>query len=356
MSFNFHVISGLLLGVSFGFILQRGRFCMNSAFMDTILIKDFTILKAIITSIIVQMIGFLILVTSGIISSLNPRPFYVVSIMVGGLIFGIGMVLAGGCLSGTTYRIGEGMVGSIIAILGFFFIIILANIGVLTGITNFFNGLGQVTVIDSGPFVINNNPTLANIFGINPWILVVIIVVISIFFFTWKNKKLGEKVTIPKTSHKWSDNIFKKEWNWWVTGIALGIVGILAYPFSAAAGQNDAICLFCGWEGLSGFLMTGNINQMNWLSFLVIGMIFGSVIAATLADELKIRIPESKRLIQQFVGGVMLGFGAVLANGCNIGHIFSGIPQLALSSIVMGVFIFLGAWIITYFMFIREKG
>jgi uncharacterized protein len=49
----------------------------------------------------------------------------------------------------------------------------------------------------------------------------------------------------------------------------------------------------------------------------------------------------------------MMGFGAVLSSGCNIGHILSGVPQLSIGSILGGISIVLGGWVMAYFMFIR---
>lgn len=112
------ILSGLLVGVLFGFVLQRGRFCMNSAFRDIILGQDFTLFKALAAAILVEMIGFSILALAGVIT-LAPKPLMWGANIAGGFIFGIGMVLAGGCASGITYRAGEGMVGALMAILGF---------------------------------------------------------------------------------------------------------------------------------------------------------------------------------------------------------------------------------------------
>ena len=86
---------------------------------------------------------------------------------------------------------------------------------------------------------------------------------------------------------------------------------------------------------------------------MVIGIIIGAFIAAYSADELKLRVPPWKTLLQTFGGGLLMGFGAVTSGGCNIGHILSGVPQLALSSIFGGIFIVLGAWTASYFLFIR---
>ena len=120
MEFWYQVIVGLIIGAIFGFILQRGRFCMNSAFRDIILLKEFKLAKAVVVSLAVLMVGFAIFAFGGVID-LNPRIFKPVAAIVGGGIFGIGMVLAAGCASGTTYRVGEGMVGSLVAAIGLTF-------------------------------------------------------------------------------------------------------------------------------------------------------------------------------------------------------------------------------------------
>ena len=85
----------------------------------------------------------------------------------------------------------------------------------------------------------------------------------------------------------------------------------------------------------------------------MIGVVIGAAIAAIIAGEFKLRAPRAKRLIQQFIGGLLLGIGAVINFGCNIGHILSGVPQLAVSSIIGGFFIIIGAWITAYVMFMR---
>jgi uncharacterized membrane protein YedE/YeeE len=357
MDIGLGLVLGLVLGVLFGVILQRGRFCMNSAFQDVFIIKDFTLFKAILVAIMVQIIGFLILATTGLITGLYPQPFFIVSIIVGGLIFGVGMVLAGGCLSGTMYRVGEGMVGSIVALVGFIFIMLMNSFGAFTGITSFLKGLGQVTVINPGPYVENNNfnPTLANILGLNPWLVGGLIVIGILVYLIWSSYKPGQKISIPKTGRELYNSIFKKGWRWWVTGIALGIIGIVVFPLIMVGEHNEALCLTCGWIGFSNFVLTGDFTQLNVVSLFVIGIISGAAIGAVLADEFKIRIPEAKRLIQQLIGGMLLGFGALLTGGCNIGHILSGIPQLAVSSIVMGIFVFIGCWIAASLLYKREK-
>ncbi len=66
--------TGLPVGFAFGFALQRGRFCMNSAFRDIIVLKDYALLKAVGVAILVSMIGFAIMDETGVIS-ISPVPF-----------------------------------------------------------------------------------------------------------------------------------------------------------------------------------------------------------------------------------------------------------------------------------------
>ena len=130
MEFWYALIVGLIIGFIFGFILQRGRFCMNSAFRDIILLKEFKLAKAVAVSLAVLMVGFAIFALPGVFT-LAPRSFQPVGAIVGGLIFGIGMVLAAGCASGTTYRVGEGMMGSLVAAIGLTFGAVITTWGVL---------------------------------------------------------------------------------------------------------------------------------------------------------------------------------------------------------------------------------
>ncbi|MGD8564819.1 MAG: YeeE/YedE family protein [Candidatus Bathyarchaeota archaeon] len=343
------MLSGLVIGIIFGFVLQRGRFCMNSAFRDIILMKDYKLLKAVALAIIVQMIGFHLAATMGLIQ-LNPKPMFWGAMIFGGFIFGIGMVLAAGCASGTTYRVGEGMVGSFVALLGLMIGGLITSGGALSELKSYLQSNTAITTTDlgisPGPLVKEGSSsiTLANIFGLHPWIFVAIIAVIVIAVLIWKGR--DEETKVEGTLY---DKIFKAGWNWWVTGIAVGIVGILAF----IAFKNYALGISGGWFGFLNALITGDANKLNWFTFLVIGVVMGAAIAAIIAGEFKLRAPDARRLIQQFIGGIIMGIGAVIGTACNIGHILTGIPQLALSSILGGIFIVLGCWATAYIMFMR---
>ncbi len=345
------MVSGLVVGIIFGFVLQRGRFCMNSAFRDILLMKEYTLLKAVAVAILVQMIGFHLMATMEIIQ-LNPKPLYWGAMIFGGFIFGVGMVLAAGCASGTTYRVGEGMMGSFVALLGLMIGTVITKVGALAwfdsdlksgtfkAITTDDLGVDPGSLLKEG----STSLTLANIFGLDPWIFVAIIAIVILAVLIWKHG--GEETKVEETLY---EKIFKRGWNWWVTGIAVGIVGIIAFPTF----KTYALGISGGWLAFLNTLISGDPEKLNWFAFLVIGVVVGAAIAAVIAGEFKLRAPDAKRLLQQFIGGLVMGIGAVIGTACNIGHILSGIPQLSLGSILGGAFIILGCWVTAYIMFMR---
>ena len=349
------IIGTLLVGVLFGFVLQRGRFCMVSAFRDPLVMKEYNLLKAVAIAIAVEMIGFLILVGLNVIPALNPKPFNYVANIVGGLVFGVGAAFAGGCASGTSYRIGEGMVGSFVAMLG------LAIVGVATssseGILNWISTyLNQwsIGVADGGDLINNNNLTLANIFGPQMWIPIVIVVIIVAIFgvlIYWHTKKKTDyKLKMPDNILK---SIFKNGWNFWITGIAIGVVGTIAFAVNYWAGKLYPLGITGGWNSVLNILSLG-YSKMNVFTWIVLGVVIGAAVAALIAGEFKFRSPKAKTLLKQFVGGGLMGFGAAVAGGCNIGHGLSGVPMLSIGSIVTLACIIVSIWIVSYFLFMRD--
>ncbi len=328
------VLTGLFVGVLFGFILQRGRFCMNSAFRDAILLKDNVLLKTVFVALLVELVGFALMDATGAIA-INPKPFWWGANLLGSFVFGIGMVLAGGCASGITYRFGEGMVGAMTAVLG------LATAGFFTAagfLKPFKANLQAATTI---PGADGNALTLHGLLGMDYTTLALILFVIAVvaWYFVAQSKK-EEYEADPG-------------WGWVNTGILVGLIGILAFPLSAAAGRNYPLGITAGWINIVQVIFTG--GTFNWLGLMIIGIVIGGLVAALISKEFKFRVPKPLVLVQTFAGGVLMGFGAVTSGGCNIGHLLSGIPQLSLGSILAGISIVLGAWAASYVMFVLPQ-
>ncbi len=89
------VLLGLPVGLAFGYALQRGRFCMNSAFRDIVLARDSTLLRAYVLALLIQMVGVQALAAAGWVHP-GTTPLLWQAALVGGFLFGWGMALSGG--------------------------------------------------------------------------------------------------------------------------------------------------------------------------------------------------------------------------------------------------------------------
>ena len=124
------------IGLSFGYVLQRSRFCFTAAMRDPVLTGSTALTKALIIAMTLASIAYMAIQMNSVgllpedlsvanLDDLSILPGNVrdvgVHTALGGFIFGIGAVIAGGCASGTLMRMGEGFVQQWIAII--FFII-----------------------------------------------------------------------------------------------------------------------------------------------------------------------------------------------------------------------------------------
>jgi len=342
MDFWYALVAGLIIGAIFGFILQRGRFCMNSAFRDILYLKEFRLAKAVAVSLVVLMVGVSIFAFAGVID-LAPKSFQPWGAIIGGLIFGVGMVLAAGCASGFTYRIGEGMMGYMVAAIGFTLGIVMTSWGVLADARIILQAenLGEITLF--GPFNTEITPIFMLIVGL-------IGIALMFYFWVWPaiKKKRSTKEPLIKFEN-FKEAIFKKAYPWWVTGTLIGLILTASYVAS-----NEFVCFICGWGQINQWLVAETI--VGWSGFIIIGIILGSFISSIIAKEFKFRAPDGFTLLKQFFGGGLMGFGAMTAGGCNISNILGGVPQLSIHSIVTGAFIIIGCWIAAYLLFMwREE-
>lgn len=118
------LVKYLIFGVVFGMILQRSRFCFTAAFRDPVITGSTSLTRAVFLAIAVGTIGFSALSLYSISTGGKPMgtdsvaPLSILTV-IGGVMFGIGMVTAGGCASGTLMRVGEGFQLQWIALLCF---------------------------------------------------------------------------------------------------------------------------------------------------------------------------------------------------------------------------------------------
>lgn len=113
---NDHIL-GLITGLGFGFLLQRGRVLRFDKQVGAMLLKDMTIFKFMLSAILVGMVGIQLLASAGMIA-LSHKAFNVGAVVVGGALFGGGWAVMGFCPGTSVGAFGEGRWHAIFAIAG----------------------------------------------------------------------------------------------------------------------------------------------------------------------------------------------------------------------------------------------
>lgn len=108
---------GLVTGILFGAIIQRSRVIRFDKQINVLLFKDMTVIKFMLSAIIVGMVGIYFLKDAGI-AKLALKPAVMTAVVIGGLLFGAGWALVGYCPATSLAALGEGRVDAFWGILG----------------------------------------------------------------------------------------------------------------------------------------------------------------------------------------------------------------------------------------------
>ncbi len=170
------LIYGLATGIIFGFLLQKARVIRYDKQVGAMLLKDMTIVKFMMSTIIVAMVGVYLLVDLGL-AKLSLKATVLGANIIGGLIFGVGWGILGYCPGTQMGAIGEGRWD---ALWGIF--------GMLTGAALFAESYPalKATVLTWGDF---GKITIPQILNINHWPVIAVMVVLSVVLFRWFEKK-----------------------------------------------------------------------------------------------------------------------------------------------------------------------
>lgn len=170
------LLNGLITGIAFGFLLQKGRVVRYDKQVGALRLIDMTIVKFMFSAILVGMVGIKILHGAGIA---NPAilPTNIGANIIGGLIFGIGWGFAGYCPGTSLGALGEGRTDAFWSILG-----------MLTGAALFAEVYPSIrdTILTWGR---EGSITLSQVFGVNDWVVITIFVAGGIGLFVWLEKK-----------------------------------------------------------------------------------------------------------------------------------------------------------------------
>jgi len=111
-----------IFGISFGVVLQKSRFCFTASLRDPVLTGSTSLTRAVLIAMMVATVGFAaiqfkaVLAGAAVPGNISPAGLHTA---IGAIMFGTGMVIAGGCASGTLMRVGEGFMQQWIAIIFF---------------------------------------------------------------------------------------------------------------------------------------------------------------------------------------------------------------------------------------------
>jgi len=167
---------GLITGILFGFFLQKGRVLRYDKQLGALRLLDMTIVKFMLSTVLVSMTGIYLLKDLGIVS-LSVKDTVLGANIIGGLIFGIGWGFLGYCPGTSAGAVGEGRWDGLFGIMGMLF-----------GAALYAEAYPMMkkTVLLWGNF---GKITLPEVLGINHWIIIILFVIGALFLFRWFEKK-----------------------------------------------------------------------------------------------------------------------------------------------------------------------
>lgn len=170
------LLTGAITGILFGFFMQKAQVIRYDRQLAALRLQDMTIVKFMLSTILVAMVGIYLLFDLGLIK-LSIKPLILGGNVLGGLIFGVGWGIVGYCPATAMGALGEGRYDSAFGLLG----MILG-----AGLYAEFYPIMKGTVLTWGDF---GKITLPAVLGVNHWIVIVILGALFIGLFAWFEKK-----------------------------------------------------------------------------------------------------------------------------------------------------------------------
>lgn len=290
-------LPALLAGLAAGAVMARGGLCFNRALRRAAFERRPALLRAFAIAVAAQLVLLPGLVALGVgpleRSAEGGGPALLpLAQVVGGLAFGAGMALAGGCVTGMLWKAGAGSIALAVAIAGF--------------------ALGELLIRGPGSGVIdslddasrpgeNALPGLLEV-GYEPLALAIGAVALALLLARTRTGALS--------------------------GLALGAVAAGTWLAADAAGYGYGLGFVGAAEGTRAAIEDG--GQLPFQLYLAAGVVAG----AALAVRRSLRVPDAARTARALAGGLLMGAGGSIAHGCNIGHGLTGLPLLSLGSLL----------------------
>lgn len=323
----------MIVGGLLGLVLYHAAFGFTAAWRVFITERRGRGLRAQMVMLAIAVVLFFPALSAGSLFGTSVSGFVApigISVVVGAFIFGVGMQLGGGCASGTLFTAGGGNARMLITLL--FFIV-----GSVIGSAHFawWQSLPAFQPV-----------SLVNVAGAGGGIAISLVLFATIAAFTviMEKRRHGHLEQAPLVDKPGSQRWLTGPWPLIAGAVALAL---LNFATLALAGRPWGITSAFALWGAKGFeLVGGDVSQWGYwqapgnaaaleasiwsdiTTVMNVGIMLGALAAASLAGRFapNFRIPF-KSLLAAVIGGIMLGYGARLAFGCNIGAYFSGIAS-----------------------------
>ena len=288
---------GLAIGAVTGVVMTRWGLCFNRGVRQAFLERRPRVLRAFAIAVGVQLLVLPLLVALGVgplerSTENGGIPLLPIAQLAGGLAFGFGMALAGGCVTGMLWKAGAGAFALAVAIAGF-------AAGELL-----IRGPGAdvpASLADASRPGPAGLPELLDT-GYAPLALALGAVLLASLL------RHGRRGLLP--------------------GVALGLVAALAWIAADAAGAGYGLGFVGAADGTRTALEAD--RALPYTLWLAIGVVAGGALAGTR----RLVLPDAGRAARALAGGLLMGAGGSVARGCNIGHGLTGIPLLSLGSLL----------------------
>ncbi len=307
------LVTGTVAGVLLGVVLHRGQLCFHSMFIGAQR-RDTGLLRGWLLGVTIAAVGLAVLYTLSWSDGLNRGlAFRPVSAVLGGLLIGVGMVVARSCLSGLLFKLGSGMAGASVGLVGW--------------------AVGELLVRDldvPGPTVLDGglDGTIPGVLGL-PRLAVALVALALAVLWTVRSR--------PRPD----GDADRPSWQWAPTTLGVGLgVAIVAGWVLARVGDTSY-----GPSSVGAVDSIADGSPRWWLIAFLVGIVLGALLSARAGAGWRWRGEGRGRLVGLFAGGILLGAGGWIAGGCNIGHGMSGVAQLNVSSWVVVLSISAGVWL-----------
>ena len=348
----------LLIGAALGIAFERGRFCFFCIFREAFEEKRTRQLLSIVTALAVGAVGYALMFGlylpnpkgEGLPPAAHISPVSI-PLVLGAFAFGIGMVLSGACISGHLYRIGQGYLRAIPALIGS---LVGFGAGFFTWNTLYLEQVSESPVL-----------WLPRWFGYSGSLLLTLAVlaVLAWLFVRWDRTTDvatdASFTTRVRTGADLRDLLLVRRWSPIATGAIVGGIGVAAYLRTTPLGVTSQLStvsrsvldsrnalpeVLHGIDMMRGCvaLVSSTITNNGWL---VIGLVVASFAVAVGGGRFKLQMPTVGNSVTAFIGGVLLGWGSLTALGCTVGVLLSGTQAFAVSGVVFTVVVMGSVWI-----------